>query len=73
MTTTLSSGSSARKRLFWSAALISATLLGVLWASRVDPGNHGQLMAIAVTVDGVVLAVLLALLWKARRAVGADH
>lgn len=73
MTTALRSGSGARKRLFWSASLISATLLGVMWASGVDPGNHKQLMKVAVTVDGLVLAGLLALLWKARRSFPADR
>ncbi|QQR85479.1 MAG: hypothetical protein IPJ76_12775 [Flavobacteriales bacterium] len=73
MTTALRSGNSARKRLFWSAALISATVLGVLWASRVDPVNHKQLVTVAVTVDCLVMAGLLTLLWKARRGFGVQH
>lgn len=68
MTTVLRSGGRVRSRLFWSALLVSATLLGVLWASRADPGNHQQLMEVAVTMDALVVLGLLALLWKARKA-----
>lgn len=68
MTTVLRSGGTSRSRLFWSASLISATVLGIVWASGVDASNHQQVMEIAVTADSMVLAGLLILLWRVRKA-----
>lgn len=68
MTPALSSGSGARKRLFWSVALLSAAVLGVLWASGVDAENRKNMILAAMAADSAVVLGIAVLLWKVRRA-----